>query len=239
MGRGKHLLKIYHSFFERFGPQHWWPGETPFEVIIGAILTQNTSWKNVEKAINSLKASGHFTPKGLYDTPIDRLAQLIRSSGYFNIKAKRLKNFLSFLFNEYEGDLEAMLKEDGLKLQDKLLKVNGLGPETVDSILLYAAGFPIFVVDAYTKRIFSRHGDIKGDESYHQIQTLFMESLPRNKNLYNEYHALIVRAGKELCKKKPLCHICPIEYDLHKRSKNVIKIGYDWKFFQKDNRNSK
>ena len=183
-------------------------------MIIGAILTQNTSWKNVEKAINSLKASGHFTPKGLYDTPIDRLAQLIRSSGYFNIKAKRLKNFLSFLFNEYEGDLEAMLKEDGLKLRDKLLKVNGLGPETVDSILLYAAGFPIFVVDAYTKRIFSRHGDIKGDANYRQVQTLFMESLPKDENLYNEYHALIVRVGKDLCKKKPLCHICPIEYDL-------------------------
>jgi len=228
MGRGKHLLKIYHSFFERFGPQHWWPGETPFEVIIGAILTQNTSWKNVEKAINSLKASGYFTPKGLYDVPIDRLAQLIRSSGYFNVKAKRLKNFLAFLFNEYEGDLEAMLEEDGVKLRDKLLKVNGLGPETVDSILLYAAGFPVFVVDAYTRRIFSRHEDIKGDATYHQIQTLFMESLPRNENLYNEYHALIVRVGKELCKKKPLCHICPIEYDLHKRSKNVIKNGYDW-----------
>jgi len=115
-----------------------------------------------------------------------------------------------------------------VKLRDKLLKVNGLGPETVDSILLYAAGFPVFVVDAYTRRIFSRHEDIKGDATYHQIQTLFMESLPRNENLYNEYHALIVRVGKELCKKKPLCHICPIEYDLHKRSKNVIKNGYDW-----------
>ncbi len=228
MGRGKHLLKIYHSFFERFGPQHWWPGETPFEVIIGAILTQNTSWKNVERAINSLKASGHFTPKGLYDVPIDRLSQLIRSSGYFNVKAKRLKNFLAFLFNEYDGDLEAMLKEDGLKLRDKLLKVNGLGPETVDSILLYAAGFPVFVVDAYTRRIFSRHRDIKGDENYHQIQTLFMEGLIGDENLYNEYHALIVRVGKELCKKKPLCNLCPIEYDLHKRSKNVIKKGHDW-----------
>src|SRR3970040_656126 len=203
MGRGKHLLKIYHSFFERFGPQHWWPGETPFEVIIGAILTQNTSWKNVEKAINSLKASGHFTPKGLYDTPIDRLAQLIRSSGYFNIKAKRLKNFLSFLFNEYEGDLELMIKEDGPVLRHKLLNVNGMGPETTDSILLYAAEHPIFVIDAYTKRIFSRHGYIDADATYHQMQELFMKCIPQDTCLYNEYHALIVRVGKELCSTNP------------------------------------
>lgn len=223
MGRREHLLRIYYSLYNRFGPQYWWPGETPFEVIIGAILTQNTSWKNVEKAIDSLKYSGHFTPKGLYKVPVNSLAHLIKSSGYFNIKARRLKNFLSFLFKEYEGDLDAMLKEEGLKLRERLLKVNGLGSETVDSILLYACRYPIFVVDAYTKRIFSRHGSITMDATYHQIQTMFMENLPKDAALYNEYHALIVRVGKELCKKVPLCSICPLEYDLHKMAKNDIK----------------
>ncbi len=223
MGRREHLLKIYHSLFERFGSQHWWPGDTPFEVIIGAILTQNTSWKNVERAIHSLKASGLFTPQGLYEIPIDTLAHLIRSSGYFNIKARRLKNFLSFLFKEYDGDIDVMFKEGGLVLRDKLLKINGLGPETVDSILLYAGGYPVFVIDAYTKRIFSRHSHISTDTDYHQIQTLFMKSLPKDPHLYNEYHALIVRVGKDLCKKRPLCSICPIEYDLHKGFKHGIK----------------
>lgn len=221
MGRGEHLLKIYHSLYRHFGPQHWWPGETPFEVMIGAILTQNTSWKNVERAISSLKSSGLFTPKGLYNTRVDILARLIKSSGYFNIKARRLKNFLTFLFNDYGGDLDAMLKEDGLILRERLLKVNGLGPETVDSILLYAAGYPVFVVDAYTKRIFSRHDFITLNATYHQVQALFMEGLPKDPVLYNEYHALIVRVGKDLCKKTPICSICPLEYDLHKGVKNV------------------
>lgn len=223
MGRREHLLEIYHSFYERFGPQHWWPGETPFEVIVGAILTQNTSWKNVEKAIGSLKEASLFTPQGLYDLPVDTLARLIKSSGYFNIKARRLKNFFSFLFHEYHGSIEAMFKEGGLTLREKLLKVNGLGPETVDSILLYAGGYPVFVVDAYTMRIFSRHGYIPSNAGYQQVQALFMENLPKDPVLYNEYHALIVRVGKELCKKRPLCSLCPIEYDLHKRAKNVIK----------------
>lgn len=223
MGRRERLLEIYNSFYERFGPQHWWPGETPFEVIVGAILTQNTSWKNVDKAIGSLKAAGLFTPGGLHDLPVDTLARLIKSSGYFNIKARRLKNFLSFLFKEYGGEINALLKKEGQILREKLLSVNGIGPETVDSILLYAAGYPIFVVDAYTKRIFSRHGFISPDAGYQQVQTLFMENLPRDPVLYNEYHALIVRVGKELCKKRPLCRHCPIEYDLHKKSKDVIK----------------
>ncbi len=223
MGRGNHFLDIYNSLFKHFGPQRWWPGETPFEVIIGAILTQNTSWDNVEKAIASLKASGKFTPEGLFRLQTDKLALLIKSSGYFNIKAKRLKNFLSFLFNDYEGKLDRLLKEDGLLLRHKLLNVNGIGPETADSILLYAAEYPIFVVDAYTKRIFSRHGYIPADATYHQIQELFVGNIPKDTQLYNEYHALIVRVGKELCRKTPRCNSCPIEYDLHKKAKNVIK----------------
>jgi len=223
MGRGNHFLDIYNSLFKHFGPQDWWPGETPFEVIIGAILTQNTSWDNVEKAIVSLKASGKFTPEGLFKLQTDKLALLIKSSGYFNIKAKRLKNFLSFLFNDYEGNIDRLLKEDGHLLRHKLLNVNGIGPETADSILLYAAEYPIFVVDAYTNRIFSRHGYIPADATYHQIQELFVGNLPKDTQLYNEYHALIVRVGKELCRKTPRCNSCPIEYDLHKNAKNAIK----------------
>lgn len=224
MGRRKHdLLTIYHSLFERFGPQHWWPGETPFEMIIGAVLTQNTSWTNVEKAISSLKASGHFSPDKLFELPAETLAGLIRSSGYFNIKAKRLKNFLSFLFEEYEGNIDKLLREDCSTLRHKLLKVNGLGPETVDSILLYAAGYPVFVVDAYTRRIFSRHGFETMEHGYDKIQSLFMDNIRKDPVLFNEYHALIVRVGKELCKKKPLCNLCPLEYDLQKKSKNAIK----------------
>ena len=223
MGRGNHFLDIYNSLFKHFGPQDWWPGVTPFEVIIGAILTQNTSWDNVEKAIVSLKASGKFTPEGLFKLQTDKLALLIKSSGYFNIKAKRLKNFLSFLFNDYEGNIDRLLKEDGHLLRHKLLNVNGIGPETADSILLYAAEYPIFVVDAYTNRIFSRHGYIPADATYHQIQELFVGNLPKDIQLYNEYHALIVRVGKELCRKTPRCNSCPIEYDLHKNAKNAIK----------------
>jgi len=223
MGRGNHFLDIYNSLLKHFGPQHWWPGETPFEVIIGAILTQNTSWDNVEKAIASLKASGKFTPEGLFKLPTEKLALLIKSSGYFNIKAKRLKNFLSFLFDDYEGDIDRMLKEDGHILRHKLLNVNGIGPETADSILLYAAEHPIFVIDAYTKRIFSRHGYIDADATYHQMQELFMKCIPQDTCLYNEYHALIVRVGKELCRTNPHCDSCPVEYDLHKKGKNAIK----------------
>ncbi len=223
MGRRNHFLEIYNALFKHFGPQDWWPGETPFEVIIGAILTQNTSWDNVEKAIASLKASGKFTPQGLFKLPVDKLALLIKSSGYFNLKARRLRNFLSFLHNDYEMNLDRMLKENGHILRHKLLNVNGIGPETADSILLYAAEYPTFVVDAYTKRILSRHGYVSADATYHQIQELFAGALPKDTQLYNEYHALIVRVGKELCRKTPRCNSCPIEYDLHKNSKNAIR----------------
>lgn len=223
MGRGNNFLDIYNSLLKHFGPQHWWPGETPFEVIIGAILTQNTSWDNVEKAIASLKVSGSFTPEGLFSLPTEKLALLIKSSGYFNIKAKRLKNFLSFLFADYDGDITRMMKEDGLILRHKLLSVNGIGPETADSILLYAAEHPVFVIDAYTRRIFSRHGYIDADATYHQMQELFMKYLPQDTYLYNEYHALIVRVGKELCRTTPNCVSCPVEYDLHKNGKNAIR----------------
>lgn len=205
------LKDIYHKLYEFFGPQHWWPGERPFEIIVGAILTQNTNWQNVEKAITNLKEEKYLSPSGLKKIPIKKLAQLIRPSGYFNIKAHRLKEFIKFLFNEYKGSLAAMARENLAVLRKKLLGIKGIGPETCDSILLYALNKPIFVVDAYTKRILTRHNILDHNISYHQIQELFMKNLPRSTRLFNEYHALFVKAGKEFCRKTPDCKTCPLK----------------------------
>lgn len=207
----KILPKIYDKLFTFFGPQHWWPGDTAFEIIVGAILTQNTSWNNVKKAIDNLKAENLLTPAALKKVSTKKLAKLIRSSGYFNQKTKKLKNFIFFLFSRYQGNLSKMLKRDSLKLREELLNVNGIGPETADSILLYAASKPVFVVDAYTKRIFSRHNLIKQSFNYAQIQEIFMNNLKPNVKLFNEYHALIVKLGKDICKTKPNCSICPLK----------------------------
>jgi endonuclease-3 related protein len=189
---------------------HWWPGETPFEVMVGAILTQNTSWKNVEKAIGRLKEKKRLSPKGIRQLPKSTLASLIRSSGYFRIKAERLKAFVDFLFDEYGGRIKRMKRERGGGLRRKLLDVKGIGPETADSILLYGLKKPIFVVDAYTKRILSRHGILSEKASYEEVQNLFMDHLPHNERLFNEYHALLVHLGKTLCKKIPRCDQCPL-----------------------------
>ena len=203
---------IYQKLYRSFGPQSWWPGDTPFEVIVGAILTQNSNWQNVAKAIDNLKEARVLTPQKLHSLPIDRLARLIRPSGYFNIKAKRLKSFLDFLFKNYQGKLEKMFVQPLDELRQEILSVKGVGPETADSILLYAGGYPIFVVDAYTKRIFSRQKLLSEDAGYHQVQELFTQSLKKDVQLFNEYHALIVRLGKDFCKKtKPKCEICPIK----------------------------
>jgi len=206
------LEDIYEKLYRRFGPQAWWPGETPFEVIVGAILTQNTNWQNVAKAINNLKQAKVLSPKKLYSLPRPRLAKLIRPSGYFNIKAKRLREFLNFLFKNYGGSLKKMFSRPLEDLRKEILSVKGIGPETADSILLYAGGLPVFVVDAYTKRIFSRQKLLSEEADYHQVQELFTRSLKRDVRLYNEYHALIVRLGKDFCKKtKPRCEVCPIK----------------------------
>jgi endonuclease-3 related protein len=205
------LLDIYNRLYTCYGPQHWWPGETPFEIIVGAILTQNTNWTNVEKAIANLKKAGCLTPAGLHQLPPDRLAQLIRPAGYFNIKAKRLKCFLEWLFEEYDGLLEPLETLPVSTLQEKLLAIKGIGPETADSICLYAFQKPIFVVDAYTARVFGRHGMIESPSGYEQIQDLFHSGLDRNAELFNEFHALIVQVGKSHCKPKPLCSGCPLE----------------------------
>lgn len=205
------LEEIYHKSFAHFGPQHWWPGDTPFEIIVGAILTQNTSWTNVEKAINNLKKKKILSARKIKAISLKRLAHLIRPAGYFNVKAKRLKNFIDFLFKEYHGSLKNMFEDDYLKLRAKLLRVNGIGLETADSILLYAGEKPIFVVDAYTKKILLRHNLIENASVYSQIQNLFMDNLSCDVKLFNEYHALLVRLGKDVCKKIPLCHICPLK----------------------------
>lgn len=212
------LEEIYERLFKTFGPQHWWPGETPFEVCIGAILTQNAAWTNVEKAINNLKRERLLTPQALKKVSINRLARLIKPTGYFNQKAKKVKHFIKFLFDNYGGSLKKMFSEDFLILRSKLLEVNGIGLETADSILLYAANKPIFVIDAYTRRILSRNNLIEPNASYIEIQNLFMNNLKNEASLFNEYHALLVRLGKEICKTKPNCSICPLK-DIEKEIK--------------------
>ncbi|MBI5875959.1 MAG: endonuclease III domain-containing protein [Deltaproteobacteria bacterium] len=205
------LKKTYKKLFSAFGHQHWWPGDTPFEVIVGAILTQNTAWTNVEKAKRKNKKAKLLNPKRLHDLSHAELAQYIRPAGYFNIKAKRLKHFLNYLFDNYSGSLNRMFKKRTDALRRELLEVNGIGPETADSILLYAGNHPVFVVDAYTKRIFSRHGIILADVDYHDVREIFMKNLPHDVKMFNEYHALIVRVGKDFCRtKKPLCGRCPL-----------------------------
>ncbi len=207
----KRLLSIYGKLRGFYGHQNWWPGETPFEVIIGAILTQNTAWTNVEKAIANLKKKNALTPRRLKEIKLRELAGLIRPSGYYNVKARRIKEFINFLFNNFGGSLEKMFSVETGRLREMLLGVNGIGPETADSILLYAGGKPSFVVDAYTRRIFRRKGFLKGDEPYGDVQALFVENIPRDVNLYNDYHAQIVILGKNVCRTKPRCGVCPVK----------------------------
>jgi len=204
------LGKIYKRLYKAFGPRRWWPGETPFEVMVGAVLTQNTAWSNVEKAILNLKKEKLLTPQRLNGIRTSRLARLIRPAGYFNVKAKRLKSLVGFLFKEYRGDLRRMRGEGVRTLRPKLLGVHGIGPETCDSILLYALEKPVFVIDAYTKRIFSRCGVTKEDIPYEKLQSFFMKNLPNSVQLYNEYHALIVQLGKDICRTSPKCGLCCI-----------------------------
>lgn len=207
----RRLSAIYKNLFSAFGPQHWWPGETPFEVAVGAILTQNTNWLNVEKAIGNLKAADRLDPHALHKISNEELASMIRPAGYYNIKAKRLKSFISFLVEQYDGSMKRMSGEKLENIRPRLLSVNGIGPETADSIILYALGKPVFVIDAYTKRILSRHNIREHDASYDMFQQLFHDNLKPDANMFNEYHALIVRLAKEHCRTKPLCGGCPLE----------------------------
>lgn len=204
------LHEIYALLDAHFGDLHWWPARSPFEVIVGAILTQNTAWRNVETALESLRKADLLRPDALYALPEESLAPLLRPAGYYNVKARRLKAFIHVLFEHYGGDLDGMLAGDTQPLREELLTINGIGEETADSILLYAAGKAIFVIDAYTRRILHRHGLCGPNETYGALQAIFMSALPPDRALYNQYHALLVNTGKFFCARKPRCTTCPL-----------------------------
>ena len=202
------LPDIYQRLLGRFGPQHWWPADEPFEVIVGAILTQSAAWGNVEKAIVNLRGVGALSPRALRELPRPKLAALIHPCGYYNAKALKLKAFALWLGNHYDDDLDRLFALDADDLRQQLLAVHGVGPETADSIILYAAGKPVFVIDAYTRRIISRLGLAPEKESYAAYQRFFMDNLPSDAKLFNEYHALLVCLGKNVCRRQPLCAEC-------------------------------
>jgi len=202
------LLNIYHQLMARYGPQHWWPAREPFEVIVGAILTQSAAWGNVENALDSLKAADALSPKALRRLPLAEIAALIHPCGYYNAKALKLKSFVQWLGENYEYDLDKLFASETDHLRQQLLSIHGIGEETADSIILYAANKPIFVVDAYTRRIINRIGLAPGSNSYTAYQSLFMDNLPTDVGLFNEYHALLVCLGKNVCRSRPLCQQC-------------------------------
>lgn len=207
---GDLLQELYQKLWDAFGPQGWWPGETPFEVILGAILTQNTNWKNVSLALTDLKAEGLLEPRLLRSMPDAELARRLRPAGYYNIKTQRVKNFLDFFYHQFHDSLEEMGHEDLGTLRAALLTVKGIGPETADSILLYALHQPTFVVDAYTYRVLSRHHLASETASYDELQALFMDHLPAEVPRYQEFHALLVKVGKDFCRPRPRCPSCPL-----------------------------
>jgi endonuclease-3 related protein len=203
-----HLLKLFDILLTHYGPRHWWPGETPFEVCVGAILTQNTNWGNVEKAIANLKNADRLSVEGMATLAPDQLAALIRPAGYFNVKAGRLQAFVRFLQEQQQGSLDQLFSGPWQETRNQLLSVKGIGPETADSILLYAGNKPSFVVDSYTRRIFSRLRLVEEYCSYDHLRQFFMDCLPHETALFNEYHALIVELGKGVCRPKPRCTAC-------------------------------
>ncbi len=206
------LADYFNALLNAHGPQHWWPGRSPFEIIVGAILTQNTSWTNVEAAIKNLRAAQLLTPRAVEAVATAKLARLIRPSGYFRQKAKKLQAFTEFLFSCYGGSLVRMFRTPTAMLRARLLSVHGIGPETADSILLYAGKHPVFVIDAYTRRILERHKLATKENSYEELRRLFEFSLPHDPQLFNEYHALIVHTGKKFCRKsEALCSECPLK----------------------------
>jgi endonuclease-3 related protein len=206
------LKEYFNVLYDAYGPQHWWPGRSRFEVIVGAILTQSTSWTNVESAIRNLRAARLLTPRAINDAPLDKLARLVRPSGYFRQKAKKLKAFVHFLAFNHSGSLARMFRTPTALLRNQLLSIHGIGPETADSILLYAGKHPVFVIDAYTRRILERHGIAASKHSYEDLRSLFESNLHRDPQLFNEFHALIVHTGKHFCRKsKALCDNCPLK----------------------------
>lgn len=210
MNQTNFFLMVYHKLLGHYGPRQWWPADSPFEVAVGAILTQNTNWSNVEKAIANLKQAEALDCRTMSALPRPELERLIRPSGFFRQKAERLQLFSRYLATHYNCKIEQLLQKPLEPLRRELLEQKGIGPETADSILLYAGGRPSFVIDAYTNRLFSRLGRLHGGESYDQIRQLFMSTLPTDVQLYNDYHALIVIHAKTCCRKKPLCEACPL-----------------------------
>jgi len=205
---GQALLNIYNRLLSHYGPQHWWPAQEPFEVIIGAILTQSAAWGNVEKAIANLRATKALSPGALRDLPISELATLVHPCGYYNAKALKLKSFAYWLGNHYDDDLGRLFAKSIDDLRQQLIAIHGIGQETADSIILYAANKPIFVIDAYTRRIINRIGLAPDRNSYAAYQALFMDNLPADVGLFNEYHALLVCLGKNVCRSRPFCQRC-------------------------------
>lgn len=210
----KALFKIYRTLYQELGPQHWWPAETAFEVIVGAVLTQNTAWSNVEKAVNNLKNADVLSLQNMKNINIAKLTELIRPSGYFNLKAKRLMSVVRWLWDMTQGNMSILSDKRQGPLRRELLQIYGVGPETADSILLYALHKKSFVVDAYTKRIFSRHGFLDFRDTYEVVKSIFESALPKSEKIYNEFHAMIVYIGKNFCKSNPKCDICPLNDDL-------------------------
>jgi endonuclease III related protein len=205
------LDEYFNSLFTAFGPQHWWPGKTQFEVIVGAILTQNTNWRNVELAIENLRAKGLLSARAIGQVPLRQLERLLRSSGYFRQKARKLKAFCEFLRADYGGSLRTMFAVPTIALREQLLGIWGIGPETADSILLYAGGHAVFVVDTYTKRMLARHGWTAEKASYDEVRWMFEREFPGDAKRFNEFHALIVHAGKNFCRAQdPNCRACPL-----------------------------
>ncbi len=205
------LQDLYQRLFSFFGPQGWWPGDTPFEVALGAILTQNTNWLNVARVMEDLKAKRLLDPAALLNLPAHELAKLFKPLGYYNLKAARVKNFLAFFAQRFSSSMQAMSEEPLEKLRPALLSVKGVGPETADSILLYALHLPSFVIDAYTFRVLHRHNLAMDGMSYEELRSLFMDHLPPDVSLYQEFHALFVKVGKEFCRPQPRCPGCPLE----------------------------
>lgn len=201
---------MYSLLEKHYGPTHWWPGDTPFEIAIGAILTQNTAWTNVEKAITNLKCEQLLDPASMLSAPVEKLESTIRPSGYYRQKARRLRTFCQYLASNYDNDMQRMSGQPLETLRDELLGLNGIGPETADDILLYACEKPVFVVDTYTRRILSRHAMVSEEIGYNALQILFHEHLPSDVALFKEYHGLIVYAGKDYCRRSPRCEECPL-----------------------------
>lgn len=205
------LHDVYHRLYAEMGPQDWWPGDTPCEIVVGAILVQNTNWKNVERALMNLKRAGALQWEALHEAAEDQIADWIQPAGFYRVKARRLKAFVDCLFEDFGGSLDRIFALGLPKARDVLLGVHGIGPETADCILLYAGNLPVFVVDAYLKRMLERHGWMPLKKEYDAVAKLFVQNIPRDPNLFNEYHALIVRLGQQWCKKEPQCASCPLK----------------------------